>query len=93
MPIFAKTSFQASAEFYVKRWFSTIIFEPCDCDRLQGLETVECERGWPARSGKVVLKIALERLARHYGIGDAATGPARARGLLHWGAEDYRPSF
>jgi hypothetical protein len=40
-----------------------------------------------------VLKIALGRLAGHYGIGDTASGPARAKGLLHWGAEDYRPSL
>ncbi len=48
---------------------SDIVFRIC-CF-LEGLETAEKRLGWSARSGKVVLKIALERLAMHYGIGTA----------------------
>lgn len=64
------------------------------CCHLLGLSDAERSRGWPQRSGKVILQIALTRLARHYGIlSDASTsGTVRAR-LQHWGVDDFRPSL
>ncbi|MCR8827254.1 helix-turn-helix domain-containing protein [Pseudosulfitobacter koreensis] len=42
------------------------------CCYLEGLETAEKRLGWSARSGKIVLRIALMRLKRHY---DEVSGP------------------
>ena len=36
------------------------------CCLLEGLENTEKSMGWSARSGKIVLRIALQRLKRHY---------------------------
>ncbi|MEL6806334.1 MAG: DUF6456 domain-containing protein [Pseudomonadota bacterium] len=42
------------------------------CCYLEGLEAAEKKLGWSARSGKIVLRIALMRLKQHY---DETTGP------------------
>ena len=65
------------------------------CCHLKGLEQLERSAGWPQRSAKIVLQLALSSLARHYGLerrerdnGRMSKGPAEVR---HWGADGYRP--
>ncbi|MCU0832371.1 MAG: DUF6456 domain-containing protein [Rhizobiaceae bacterium] len=54
------------------------------CCFLKGLTQVEAERALPPRSAKVLVRIGLGMLERHY------APPRRAR-PRHWGADDYRP--
>ena len=45
------------------------------CCFLEGLEQTEKQMGWSARSGKIVLRIALQRLKRHYEETHGRYGP------------------
>lgn len=45
------------------------------CCYLEGLEVAEKRMGWSARSGKIVLRIALQRLRRHYDLTYGRSGP------------------
>ena len=56
------------------------------CCFLKGLEEIERDRGWPARSAKIVLQLGLDRLARHYGYMAQAKGRSDAP-IRTWLAE------
>jgi hypothetical protein len=45
------------------------------CCFLEGIEAAERRMGWAARSGKIVLRIALQRLRRHYDETYGRSGP------------------
>jgi hypothetical protein len=62
---------------------SDLLFDVC-C-HLKGLEATEKGKGWPRRSARIVLQIALDRLAAHYGIGPVVGTGKRMRA---WSAEE-----
>lgn len=69
--------------------FSGILLDVC-CF-LHGLEQVERDRGWPVRSGKIVLQLALDRLARHYGLAGEIRGRGDGR-IKSWSDRESVPA-
>ncbi len=63
------------------------------CCLAGGLEHAERFLALPQRSGRVVLAIALTRLARHYRLLHAPERSQRARSIGHWALADYRPKI
>ena len=66
------------------------------CGFLVPLQQAEMQRSWPARSGKLVLKLALARLASHYGISETATGRSSGRAadrVVAWHGAPERASM
>ena len=66
------------------------------CCHLKGLEVSEQQAGWPRRSGKVILLLALTSLARHYGMKEPeeqARESAKVCDVRHWGRDGYRPTL
>lgn len=60
---------------------SDLLFDVCCA--LKGVGDIEAAKNWPRRSAKIVLGLALDRLADHYGLNPR---PAAAR-LRSWSAE------
>ena len=59
------------------------------CCLWNGLEAAERALDWPRRSGKIVLQIALSRLAIHYGLEKSVATEHRWPAIRHWAMPGY----
>ena len=66
---------------------AAILLEVCCLS--QGMEAAERRLGWPRRSGRLVLRIALQRLAEHYGM--TRERRRKRHPILLWGLPDRIP--
>jgi hypothetical protein len=69
---------------------ASILIDVC-CHEM-GLQAAGRAQAWPERATKVVLDLALTRLARHYGLIPPDPSPGILR-LRHWGEEGYKPTL
>jgi hypothetical protein len=63
------------------------------CCHLKGLEETERRADWPQRTAKIILRMALNSLARHYGLLGHHNAHRQEGKILHWGAAGYRPQI
>lgn len=77
------------AFFAVGVEYANLLLDVCCLET--GLTTVERATGWPQRSDKVILQMALRELARHYGM--LPIDDKHQTFVRRWGADDYRGSF
>jgi len=68
---------------------SSIVLEVCCL--MSGLESAERALGWPRRSAKLVLAIALTKLSQHYGLVVFDSKQVRKKAIRHWGKNGYQP--
>jgi Domain of unknown function (DUF6456) len=66
---------------------ANMVLDVCAFDRR--LEAVEEERGWPRRSGRIVLVGALQQLAQHYGL--ILRPRPQSVNIVHWGDGAHQP--
>ncbi len=68
---------------------SSVVLEVCCL--MNGLESAERVLGWPRRSAKLVLQIALTKLSQHYGLVAVDSQQVRKKAIRHWGKAGYQP--